>query len=229
MSALVSAIATGITSFAATNLDDIVILTLLFSQVGTGFRRRHIVTGQYLGFTALVVASLPAFFGSLIIPASWMGLAGLVPVAIGFNRLLNPEEEESDDSSEIEPSNFSTFGSFVSPQTLGVAAVTVANGGDNVGIYMPLFASSHWESLLVILSVFFVLVGVWCYSAYRLTRASAIAEVLARYGNSLVPFILIGLGVFIFWNSLHASLLSVAIVYLAWLTIDKIRERIPSA
>ena len=64
MSGLVTAIPTGLTAFSATNIDDIVILTLFFSQVNAAFRRRHIVVGQYLGFGTLVLASLPGFFGS---------------------------------------------------------------------------------------------------------------------------------------------------------------------
>jgi cadmium resistance protein CadD (predicted permease) len=47
MKELVTAIPTGITAFTATNLDDLVILTLLFSQVNTSFRCRHIVNGHY--------------------------------------------------------------------------------------------------------------------------------------------------------------------------------------
>jgi cadmium resistance protein CadD (predicted permease) len=54
----------------------------------------------------------------------------------------------------------STLASFLSPQTYKVAAITFANGGDNIGIYVPLFASSDFTGLIVILSVSFVLIGV---------------------------------------------------------------------
>jgi cadmium resistance protein CadD (predicted permease) len=66
MSWFAGAIIAGITSFAATNIDDIVILMLFFAQVNSTFRRRHIVIGQYLGFTVLIFTSLPGFFGGLI-------------------------------------------------------------------------------------------------------------------------------------------------------------------
>ena len=201
MSGLVTAIPTGITAFTATNLDDIVFLLLFFSQVNAVFRRRHIVAGQYLGFGALVVASLPGFFGSLILPRPWIGLLGILPLAIGINRLLNQDTDESEGSVELEQPAHSWFASFLSPQTYSVAAVTFANGGDNISIYVPLFASSSWESLLGILGVFFSLVGVWCYTAYQLTRLPAIADTLTRYGSPLVPFVLIGLGVLILVDS----------------------------
>ncbi|MEG4290111.1 cadmium resistance transporter [Microcoleus sp. C2C3] len=201
MNELLTAISTGMTAFTATNLDDILILLLFFSQVNAVFRRRHIVFGQYLGFTALVFASLPGFFGRLIFPPDWIGMLGLLPIAIGLSRLLNPETDDSEAEAELEQSENSFFSSFLSPQTYSVAAVTVANGGDNIGIYVPLFASNTLDSLAVILAVFFAMVGVWCYAAYRLIQMRAIADTLTRYGNQLVPFVLIGLGIAILVKS----------------------------
>lgn len=89
-----------------------------------------------------------------------------------------------------------------------MAAVTLANGSDNISIYVPLSASSSWDSLLVILGVFFTLVGVLCYAAYKLTHQKAIANLLTRYGHNLVPFVLIGLGAFIVVESGILALLN---------------------
>jgi cadmium resistance transport/sequestration family protein len=201
MNELLTAITTGATAFTATNLDDIVILMLFFSQVNAIFRSRHIVFGQYLGFTALVFASLPGFFGSLVLPQEWIGLLGILPIAIGFGRLVNSDHNESADEAEISYAQDSPFTSFLSAETCSVAAVTIANGSDNISIYVPLFASSNWQGLVVILAVFFTLVGVWCFTAYRLTKMKAIAETLTRYGNNFVPFILMGLGALILVKS----------------------------
>ncbi|HLO83768.1 MAG TPA: cadmium resistance transporter [Nostocaceae cyanobacterium] len=214
MNGFVTAIPTGITAFTATNLDDLVILTLLFSQVNATFRHRHIVIGQYLGFCTLIIASMVGFFGGLVLPSQWVGLLGLVPITIGLNRLLNSENDSSSEDEDPQPepkSNHSSiFASFISPQAYGVAAITIANGSDNVSIYMPLFAHTTLYSLLVIIAVFLLLVGVWCYVTYKLTHQSAIANLLTRYGNNLVPFVLIGLGVFIILDS--ASLNPIALV-----------------
>ncbi|HLO47749.1 MAG TPA: cadmium resistance transporter [Kamptonema sp.] len=234
MNELVTAIAAGITAFTATNLDDILILMLFFSQVNAVFRNRHIIVGQYLGFTALVFASLPGFFGSLILPQDWIGLLGVLPIAIGFGRLIDGDGDESETESEITHSNNSPFASLLSAQTYSVAAVTVANGSDNISIYVPLFASSTWQGLVVILGVFFTLVGVWCFTAYRLTQMSAIADTLTRYGNNLVPFVLMGLGVLILVKS-HTlespSLTAISLVAgcFCLLTMIKNNHRIPKA
>lgn len=204
MSDFVTAITTGAMAFTVTNIDDIVLLTLFFSQVNPTFRRQHIVIGQYLGFTALVAASLLGFFGGLVLPRPQIGLLGLAPIIIGLDGLFDPEEsEEPEEVSGVkpeEPSDFSVLNIF-SPQAYSVAVVTVANGGDNISIYVPLFASSSLAKLLVILGVFFLLTGVWCYAANLLTSQPAIARVLTRYGSLLVPYVLIGLGLFIAWES----------------------------
>lgn len=204
MTWIAAAIIAGVTSFAATNIDDIAILMLFFAQVNVTFRPRHIVLGQYLGFTALIAASLPGFFGGLIVPKAIIGLLGLVPIAIGISHLVKRENDENEVQAvsgefkcQSNSSAVSKLANLFNAQTLNVAAVTVANGGDNIGIYLPLFASSDLPSLAVILAVFFLLVGVWCYAAYRLTRRIAIAKILTRYTQAIVPFILIGLGIFI--------------------------------
>jgi len=223
MISLLTAVPTGITAFIATNLDDIMILMLLFSQVSSTVQRRHIITGQYLGFTALVLASLPGFFGGLLIPQALIGMLGIVPIIIGTSRLLNSSQDSEDESLSVSQDATSPF-NFLSPQAMGIAAITFANGGDNIGIYVPLFANCTLDSLLVILTVFLSLVGLWCYLAYRLTHVPMIAEVLTRYGAVLVPFVLIGLGMMILleshtledygmiWITLAASALSITVM-----------------
>ena len=206
---IVTAISTGAMAFSATNIDDLVILTLFFSQVDAKFRPWHIIIGQYLGFTALILASLPGFFGGLILPRPWIGLFGLVPIIIGIKSLMNQETDELEDAeTETKVSQESLIARFFNLQTYSVAAVTFANGTDNISIYVPIFASSNWQSLLVILGVFFSLVGLLCYIAHKLTHNQALAHIFTKYGNRFMPFILIGLGTFIFLDSHSFSLLN---------------------
>ncbi|MBW4631029.1 MAG: cadmium resistance transporter [Iphinoe sp. HA4291-MV1] len=207
MTGFITAISTGVAAFSATNIDDIIILMLFFSQVNATLRHWHIITGQYLGFAVLVIASLPGFFSGLFLPQSWLGLCSLLPIAIGIKCLLSQDDDDQETTvTEQSQSHQLLLTKFLNLQIYSVAAITIANGTDNISIYVPLFASSTWESLLVILSVFFTLVGVLCYAAYRLTHQQAIADILTRYGNSFMPFVLIGLGAFIFVKSGTLSL-----------------------
>ncbi|MBN3961601.1 cadmium resistance transporter [Nostoc sp. NMS8] len=202
MNELLTAITTGAITFIATNIDDIVILLLFFSQRDPNFRPRHIVAGQFLGFTVLLILSLPGLFGGLVFSKSWIGLLGLLPMSIGISSLVNREEDSTKevvDTTEADEASKNT--SFFSPQVYSMAAVTIANGSDNISVYIPLFASCNLESFLVIIGLFFLLLGVWCYAAYRLINNRVIADVLTRYVNNLVPFVLIALGTFIVLKS----------------------------
>ncbi|MDZ7964259.1 MAG: cadmium resistance transporter [Nostoc sp. DedSLP03] len=202
MNELVTAITTGLIAFIATNIDDIVILLLFFSQISANFRPRHIVAGQFFGFTVLLILSLSGLFGGLVLSKNWIGLLGLLPISIGISSLVNREEDSSKEIiATTEEAEASTITSFFSPQAYSVAAVTIANGSDNISVYVPLFASCNLESFLVIIGLFFLLLGVWCYVAYKLINNRVIADVLTHYINNLVPFILIGLGVFIVLKS----------------------------
>lgn len=214
MNWLFSEIATAITAFTATNIDDIVILMIFFAQVNRQLRPWHIFAGQYVGFTALVLASLPGFFGSLMISRPWIGLMGFVPIFIGISNLINSEDEEEvqgiteEFSGKVNSSILSKISRLMKPQIFQVAAVTFANGGDNIGIYVPLFASSDLPSLLIILIVFYIMVSVWCYGAYQFTIGHPqIAKRLTRYTKMLIPFILIGLGLLILGESKSYQLL----------------------
>lgn len=205
MSWFAQAVITGTTAFVATNIDDILLLMLFFAQVNATLRPKHIFIGQYLGFMVLIALSLPGFFGGLVLPKMWIGLLGLVPIAIGIKQLVDQKHNEtelqlmSEDIKQpkaVQPI-LSSLGSLLAPPTYQVATITIANGGDNVGIYVPLFANSNLLELGVILSVFFVMVSVWCCIAYQLTRYPIVAQSFTRYGSTIVPYVLIGLGIFI--------------------------------
>lgn len=205
---IVQAVATASVAFVATNIDDIIILMLFFAQVNA-IRPNHIIAGQYLGFGALILASLPGFLGGSLVPKEWIGLLGILPIIIGISQFLSHDKPDTDvqtvacqvDAPATKRSILSKLATLLTPQTYSVAAVTFANGGDNIGIYVPLFASCDLPTLMMTLVVFFLLIGVWCYVAYRLTQFPAIARVLTRYGHAIVPFVLIGLGIFILLES----------------------------
>ncbi|MDI9638370.1 cadmium resistance transporter [Kamptonema cortianum] len=215
MGSIVQATIAGMSAFIATNIDDLVISMIFFGQVNSTFRPQQIVLGKYLGFAVLVLLSLPGFFGGLFIAREWIGLLGILPIAIGFKQGLSPDREANEVqavsdkivNSTQKPSRASRSIVFLAPQTYSIAAITIANGGDNIGIYVPLFASSNWATLSIILLVFMVFVAIWCIVAYRLVQFPAIAHILSRYGQTLVPVFLIGLGLFILIESKSYQLL----------------------
>lgn len=77
---MILTILSAIGAFLVTNIDDIFVLMLLFSQAGAQIKSKDIIIGQYLGFSLLVVISLLGTFGVMLIPEKWVGLLGLIPI-----------------------------------------------------------------------------------------------------------------------------------------------------
>jgi cadmium resistance transport/sequestration family protein len=198
MELIIGTVAIAIAAFTATNIDDILILTIFFAQVDAKFRPHHILIGQYLGFGILILASLPGYFGGLIIDHKWIGLLGLLPIAIGLKHLFEKQEEITVQTCAIPEQRKSPL---IAPQTYHVAAVTLANGGDNIGIYIPLFANSTAVSLSITIATFLILITVWCYVAKSISSHPKIAKFLKQYSDVIVPFVLIALGIYILYES----------------------------
>lgn len=234
---LESALGTSISAFCASNLDDIVLLLLFFSSTGKQHRPAHVVAGQYLGFALLVLASLVGFLGGRILPTPWIGLLGLLPISLGVSQMIDSLDSAAKDGEaahsaasvlDHSPSN-SWLGRWRLPwpQVLAIAAVTVANGGDNVGLYMPLFAHCTPAQLLITLAVFFVMVGLWCVLAWRLAQAPGLAQLFTQYGQQVVPFVLIGLGILILIDSQtlqHRGLATLALTGIGVMALSLMRQ-----
>jgi cadmium resistance protein CadD (predicted permease) len=182
-------------AFVATNLDDFVLLMVFFSQVPSRFSYRQIFWGRYLGFAALVALSLPGFFGGLVLPKTYISLLGLVPIAIGLKQLFKPSDE-----AEVQFANTPKL-PLVNAQMAAIAGITLANGGDNIGIYVSLFAGQTWAELGLTLLVFAVLVVLWYGLAQGLVSHPLVRDRLKTVGHRLMPLVLIGLGLFILIDS----------------------------
>lgn len=189
---------TAAAAFIATNIDDIFLLMIYFSQVGSTLSKRHIVLGQALGFGAIVIVSAVGFLGGLVIPQAWIGMLGLFPIYLGLRRFFAHADAQSETDSISEAvGQKSPLARLFAPQTASIAVVTFANGGDNISVYIPLFAGQSLAGLGIIAAVFTVLLGLWCWLGYLLGSQPFIASVIRRYSDVIVPFVLIGLGVYI--------------------------------
>ncbi|MFJ6250675.1 MULTISPECIES: cadmium resistance transporter [unclassified Streptomyces] len=179
--------------FAVTNIDDILILALFFAQ-GAGHRgsTRRIVLGQYLGFAAILAVAVAAAFGATFLPKSAIPYLGLLPLALGLKAAWQAWKDHRDggENNEAETKEGG-------PGSLEVAAVTFANGGDNIGVYVPVFATAGVGGMSVYAVVFLVLVAVWCFAGKFFATRPVIAKALARWGHVLLPVVLITIGLLI--------------------------------
>lgn len=180
--------------FVVTNVDDIVLLALFFGQAaGRRGGATQVVLGQYLGFAAILAASIVGALGVGLFPDTVIPYFGLIPLLLGVREAWEVwrERHEADDAHDEKPT---TRGG---PTMLTVAAVTFANGGDNIGVYVPVFAAAGTGSLAVFAVVFLVLVAVWCVAGRFFATRPVIARALSRWGDIVLPVVLIGIGLLI--------------------------------
>ncbi|MGO9932800.1 MAG: cadmium resistance transporter [Steroidobacteraceae bacterium] len=186
--------------FIATDLDDVLVLLGFFAD--TRFRTRQIVAGQLIGIAILYAVSIVGSWMSLIVPRAFVGLLGLVPMAMGLKRAwelwrsADPSEQDSNRSSPAGRTNIAA-----------VVAVTVANGGDNLSVYIPLFALRSGTDIALMGVVFGLMTTLWLYLAYWLTHHRTIGAPVRRSTRLLIPFVFIALGVFILTQAGTVTLL----------------------
>ena len=185
-----------VVAFASTNVDDLFLLASLF--VDSDFRTGAVVAGQFFGMSFLVIFSILAAFFTLPIPGGWISAFGLAPLLLGLHRFwrlfksprgTNLTAENGPDFVGKERLRFSWAKSEMAYVTL----LTIANGGDNLSVYISLFSIQRAIIPLYAL-VFALMTALWCVLGYYLTSHRAFGEKVKRYGRFIVPFILIGIG-----------------------------------
>ncbi|KAH8671709.1 cadmium resistance transporter-domain-containing protein [Xylariales sp. PMI_506] len=191
------AVGTACTSFAITNIDDLFVLVTFFAEASTSttLTPRKITLGQYIGFTVIIVISMVGFGASLALPSEPIGFLGLLPILLGiwklFDDIIFPAEEEESDKTSIAAMK----------TTLKVALVTLMNGGDNIGTYIPLFSQTKGAEIAVYVVIYYILVGVWCLAAFLVLRQKHVLAIIQKYVSYLIPVLYVGLGVYIIIKS----------------------------
>ena len=140
------------------------------------------MAGQYLGFAAIIVASLLGVWAALAIPHRLIRVLGVLPIAIGVKDLFQTRRTE--------PRNSNNY------SVTSIAFVTLSNGADNVGVYVPFFIINRPHIWLILLA-YAVLIAIWCFVGRWLGNHPIILRSVDRWGHRAVPVVFIGLGVYV--------------------------------
>jgi len=288
---------TTIISFATTNIDDIFVLMLLYSQLVDKKNKKYIIIGQYLGIGILVVLSILGAFGLQAIPQKYVGWLGVMPIVLGVKawfefqkerkesnnenhtdvfvesseeNIVNLSENYTDNSeteitkiideeieniqeeiyenkegfidtlveshaemsienpaekneTEVKMESIENFeniqektysdksnivkktklflAKIIKPEILSVMLITMANGADNIGIYIPLFRGYTNMELIMTIIIFALMISLWCFIGEKIAFFPAVKTRLQKYKHILVPIVFIGLGIFIMIES----------------------------
>lgn len=184
--------------YISTSIDYLIVLIILFAQLSQNKQKWHIYAGQYLGMGLLVGVSLVAAYVVNFVPEAWMvGLLGLIPIYLGIRFAIVGEGEEEEEEEIIERLEQSKATQLFWTVTL----LTIASGGDNLGIYTPYFASLDWAQTLVALLVFAIGVIIFCELSRVLSSIPLISETIEKYKRIIVPLVFIPLGLYIMYES----------------------------
>jgi cadmium resistance protein CadD (predicted permease) len=172
--------------FAVTNVDDMVVLSLYYGRArAEGHGAVAITVGRYVGFLVILAVSVAGALGEGLLPDGAIRFIGVVPILIGVRAgwLAWRSRDKPAEKETVEP-----------PRVMTVAGITLANGGDNVGVYIPAFATVSHGVLVGYSVVFLVMVAIWCLAAHALTGHAGVARWIGRWGHIIYPIALIAIG-----------------------------------
>jgi cadmium resistance protein CadD (predicted permease) len=173
--------------FATTNIDDLFVLVTFFAD--PALRPRQVVIGQLLGIGALTALSVVGSLLALVAPSEHVGLLGVLPFGLGVAKLVRMRKGTRHDEQAASRGGHARI--------LGVAVVTIANGGDNLGAYIPVFATRTPVQLIATVVVFLVMTAIWCLIAHWLVSHPRLGPAIRRLAAPVTPFVLMGIGVLI--------------------------------
>lgn len=197
MESVFSIVGLTLVAFAATNLDNLLLLVAIASRKGQGFA--PIVAGALLTNGLMISLCLAAAFAADLAPQRWVGYLGVLPLALGVRELYRLATASSEPATESrgEPAMGAT----------GVASVMLANSGDSLGALVPLFAETRDELLPLIGAVILLMSGLGCGLARWIASHPRIGPPVQRVGAKLVPFALIGVGLYVLSDTRTDTLL----------------------
>ena len=188
---MIGNIITGIVTYVSTSIDDLLVSAIFFAQSNSKRDNIRIITGKYLGTGLLVAIGCLGAFGLKFIPTQYIGLIGFIPIVLGIKEFLNTKKIDDSDKQTNKAKGL----------LFHVAVVSIANGADNIGVYIPLFAGYKRQELLLICVVYAVMIAIWCYLAKMLTSLPRLRNFIAQHKPILIPAVYVVLGCYILVKS----------------------------
>ena len=184
-SAVITALLLVPVAYAATNIDNLLIMASLGADPAS---RRNIIFGFVAASIAvLTIASLASFIENLV-PARLLGYLGFVPISIGVYLLFSNKA-----SADGETNTVATWPA--------IAVLLLANSGDTVFALGPLFAESGDDARIGLATGFALISGLWLLLILTVSSRVAESATLSRLGHRLAPWMMIIVGLYILSDS----------------------------
>jgi cadmium resistance protein CadD (predicted permease) len=203
-------------AFVGTNVDNTVVAMAMAAGAPVE-RARRIAVGQAIGFVVLVVVAIAAAAVLFEFSTAVVGLLGLVPLTIGVRGLValarrHPGGEaeanaaagvDGDVSAGVRKRRWRwrwrphTEQRAVGRSVTAAALVTIAAGGDNLAVYIPLFRVGGAANVGAIVAVFVVGEALVTWVILAGGRHPKARGAMVRMGHVAVPILLCCVGVLV--------------------------------
>jgi cadmium resistance protein CadD (predicted permease) len=185
---LLAVVAAG--AFAATNLDNLLILMALLARPGQSFG--SVVAGVAVSVGAILALCVVGALVAELAPRRGLELLGLIPIALGIRELVRQGGARDEAARSSAGSRLSVF---------AIAMLMFTNSADTFAVLAPLFAETR-PGLLPVAALAVVGVAlVGCAIAQRLATSERLGPPLQRIAPRLTPFVLIAVGVYVLSNT----------------------------
>lgn len=178
-----AAVLTSVIAYISTNIDDIFVLMILLAQTRA---KRSLIAGHFLGVGLLTTISMLGASGLQNLPLKYVGVLGLVPIGLGIKAWFDRDNEEVEAKAV---------------GLLSMAMITLGNGADNIGVYIPLFTGFTDVEQTGAVIIFAAMTTLWLFLANSLAEFPRIKAVLETYKDIAIPVVFIALGLFIILDS----------------------------
>jgi cadmium resistance protein CadD (predicted permease) len=183
--ALIAGVA--LAAFVSTSIDNLILLASLSGRAPA--QQRTVMWGYVAAIGTVAVLGLAVARAADVVDTQWLGYIGVVPLLMGVYRLRGLFARPSTVADVAHTVPAVGFGA--------VFALMISNSSDTLGVVAPLFAETPEPLSYVIAATLVVMAFVWSGAAALVARQPFVADKLQRYERLLVPFILIGIGIYI--------------------------------
>ena len=190
-----------VSTFAVTNLDNLIILVFLLGQSPNA--RQHVLMG-FVAAVILVIAvsSVGILIGTLLSP-SLVGYLGFGPLLIGIYILYQQLRS-------IENKSTAVISAMGAPSKVWLTTVVLmfSNSADSIAVLLPLLAESGSMPTLLIVSIYLLTSILWCAISIKIASNAGLAKRINDRGEKLVPWVMIAVGIYVLSNTGTDSLLT---------------------
>jgi cadmium resistance protein CadD (predicted permease) len=194
MSEVLVVIAVTAGAFIGTNLDNLLLLTAMYSRY-----EQHagmVTAGYFAGMILIGVIALAIGEVGEFIPLAYLGILGVIPMMMGvlaLIKLFRKAEVGYTNGIVTDGNRLAVFLALISTQ--------LSNGTDTIITFSALLADSIDAADYLVAATFLVMIGVFNGVAWYALKHRGLSLVVSRYGQYVIPFILILVGYYILSNT----------------------------